>query len=267
MLTIGNKEYSEKQAANSLLNLMIKRWEWCKEQARKYLRKKEHDTFYKLTISYYTEELDDFEEFDEWHPISDQIIDQIHQDMLSYTEENGDFANEDERKEWIKDYCLTYGGFWNIDACRGDYYGICDIDLDNKRHAYEFIGFHFNSSEEGTIPKRTCQYATLTDEEYVEIVARMIQESGYSFDDMRFMQEKLHKRLCAELYYKGFNSAIIATELENDAKIIIDSVGGQENIPEWFTQDNIFVPYIIEFIFENKEEFAEQIEKLDGVPF
>lgn len=222
-----NKTYSEKGPAEVYVERMKERQHFCLESARNFLARKRVQKRYKVKV--YVPDVD-----------YDLKIVFTDEEEKKYLELAAQF-----RKEWEKDEDnrSTPWPEFRSDCFRAeeltidvDFFNkefpfpveIFDIDTDNPENVYAFDVKLFKYKNGECVDSK--EWVALTDEEYVEIVARQLDKPWYMVGALYFDCPDIYKKIMQETTYKGWESAVFMAELKDDAKAIMDETG--DKMPE-----------------------------------
>lgn len=231
---LNNQEFSDKEVANSIKAKKQERRQWCEQQAREYLAKKERRKYYHC--DYYVPEAD----ADSYLRLPQEILDEVQAAIQKDIEENGPIDKEHATE--------VYGDIIselniNVVEYLSEPYGYADlknIHFDDYIYCYSFRVKRFN--HEGNEVSDDSLIASLTDDEYIHVLTELLYAPHQlSFDGLRMALPEIGTKILNDVTSHLETSAIFLTEFNDDLDAILAPIGGRDNIPGAGLFDNPFV--------------------------
>ena len=229
MIEINGKQFSDKEVMAEYKKRTNEYRKWRLQKAIEFLQNKKRKKYYHCSV---VSDADD-EGFDTFMPLPDDIIarvralkEEIANDPQLKTDEERDDESQDRIDEIGQDIdtgndpMMANASFTNIDP---------DIYI----YLYHF-DLHFFNEKGSKNGKRVPVSSILTDEEYIELLAHLIDQPHCSFHHLAYLSPKLkaiHKKVDEDLHNLDFgvsdyfchdhDYAVLMTELREDANKLL----------------------------------------------
>ena len=221
-LIVGEKNYSDKELADAYRQQLKEYNDWCLQKVQKFFITKKTRKHYNADVY--------FPEVEEATEISLTV-----EEVAKYTE-----FEKEERAAFEKESDSQTEQDW-IDWLHESYYAarfLSDdkevelryVDLRHPINVYCFQVKHFSYEK----PKDICEDVVeiaLSDEQYICLVAKCMQESDFTMAKLLEFDPALYKHIVTKCTrpFSNQECAIFLTEAKEDAKAILQSAG--ENMP------------------------------------
>lgn len=197
---------------------------WCQAQARAFFCNKSITQRHKLECyipdMYATEECvlsaEDLKKYTDF----------TNHERELYMQQAGAF-DENEWDGWIHDAYLESGftiPIMNIDLPMDA--EVRYVDLQNTTNVYRVDIRAFSIKDMDKVGK-FYGYVALSDEEYITLLAECLNKSDYTTGDILTQYPDIYMKIMGGFYYMGEESAVFLTELYEDARKIMETVGDQ----------------------------------------
>ena len=235
-LYYNNQEFSDKEVADAIKAKYQERRQWCEQQAREYLAKKERHKYYHC--DYYVPEADD----NSYLRLPQEILDEVQAAIQKDIEENGPTDKEHATE--------VYGDIiseLNINVVEYlsepyEYADLKNIHFDDYIYCYRFRVKRFD--HEGNEVSDDNLIASLTDDEYIQALTELLYAPHQlSFDGLRRALPEVAVKIMNHVTSPFETSAIFLTEFNDDVDAILKPLGGRDNIPAAGLFDNPFVAF------------------------
>lgn len=231
---LNNQEFSDKEVADSIKAKKQQRRQWCEQQAREYLAKKERRKYYHC--DYYVPEAD----MDSYVRLPQDIVDRI-QKGLKEIADGAPYSYEGEADDLRHDMFLNM----EIDVCEylSEPYEsalLTNVHFDDYLYCYRFRVKRFD--HEGNEISNSHLIASLTDDEYIQVLTELLYAPHQiSFDGLRIALPGIGTKIMNDVTSHLETSAIFMTEFNDDVDAILRPIGGRDKIPAAGLFDNPFV--------------------------
>jgi len=230
MLKFGEnleKQMTEEEMAHAYLEWKEYRHDWCMKRAQEYLANKKVKRCWPFTIDF--EGIEYVEHF-ALSPKDEAIVRNTIQECVN----DSQMTKEQLAKENELADPLTYCGVdWEQYLERDEWTWtqkarIIDVDWDAKTAFYEFtIHTSYEDSDQLVVKKKNI---VLTDEQYIQIVAMLLDDPKLDFSDLLFKDEELYKLIAKEQFISGAGVSVFMTELRKDAQCILETANSEQAI-------------------------------------
>jgi len=220
-LTVGEKNYSDKELADAYRQQLKVYNDWCLEEARKFFNAKNIDKHYKADIFF-----PEVEKTVEISLTDEQLAAyaKFEKEERTIFEEESDSKTEQDWIEWLHNAYFDAG--FHLDKNTELRY----VDLHHPINVYRFTvkHFHYDKPEEMHIDEMEI---ALSDEQYISLVAKCMQESDFTMAKLLEFDPEMYKHIVNECTrpIRNRECAIFLTEAKEDANAILKSAG--ENMP------------------------------------
>ena len=231
---LNNQKFSDKEVADSIKAEKQERRQWCEQQAREYLAKKERRKYYHC--DYYIPESDQ----EGYFRLPQETVERIQQGLKEIAD-NAPYSYEGEADD------LRHDMFLNMDIDVLDYLGepyeyayLTNVHLDDYIYCYRFRVKRFD--HEGNEISDSNFVASLTDDEYIQVLTELLYAPHQlSFDGLRRALPEIGTKIMNNITSHLETSAIFLSEFNDDIDAILAPIGGRDNIPGAGLFDNPFV--------------------------
>ena len=229
MLEINGKEYSDEMIAQ-LHNKHAKAYrQWRLQKATEFLQNKKRVKYYHCEAFFEPDTENDF-----YIPLPDEIVARVRA-LKEEIARNPELKTDEERADEFRDRVYEIGYDIDEDITRygGSEWVYTDINPDDYLYGYNFA-LHLFDWEGAKGGKRFPATVALTDEEYVELLAHLLDKPECSFNHLACCSAKLkaiHKKVSEDLHHREFgigdyccydhDYAVLMTELREDARKLI----------------------------------------------
>jgi hypothetical protein len=197
---------------------------WCQAQARAFFENKSitqrHQLECYIPDMYATEErvlsAEDLKKYTDF----------TNHERELYMQYAGRF-DEAEWDEWLRDAYLESGftiPIMNIDMPMDA--EVHYVDLQNTTNVYRVDIRAFSIKDKDKFGK-FYGYVALSDEEYITLLAECLNKSDYTTGDILTHHPDIYLKIMGSFYYMGEEKAVFLTELYEDARKIMETVGDQ----------------------------------------
>ncbi len=228
MLEINGKEYSDEMIAN-LHNKRVKEYaKWRRQKAAEFLQTKKRTKYYHCEALFDPDYENDF-----YIPLPDKIVARVRA-LKEEIANDPELKTEEDRADEFRDRVYEIGNDIDVDITNfgGSEWVYTNIDIDDFVHEYNFDIHYFDWKGEKNGKQVQCS-VILSDEEYIELLAQLLDMPECSFNHLAYLSPKLkaiHKKLSDNLhhrswltYYPGYEHdyAVLMTELRTDARQLV----------------------------------------------
>ncbi len=244
--TINDKDYSDKEMYNAIQATKQERRQWCQQQAREFLEKKERQKYYHCW--YLVPEVED----DSYIRLSQEDVDCI-QKAIKENEEKGlsEAEADEERREVIHSLQIDLSSYIYDPY---EYADLTDVHFDDFIYCYGFRVKLFDN--EGNETSTTNKKTRLSDDEYIQILTELLYTpQQLSFEGLRRILPELCTKIMNDITEPHETAAVFMTEFNADVEAILKPIGGRDSIPGSAMFNNPF--------FAIAEHLAERNDKGD----
>ena len=228
-LKIKDREFSDEEVLAQFKKRTAEYRKWRLQKAAEFLQNKKRNKCYHCGV---VSEADD-EGFDIFMPIPDDIIARVR--ALNEEIANDPELETDEDREAVYHDRIDEIGMdiepGNDPMMNGASFTL--IEPDNYIYLYHF-DLHIFGEKENKNGQRLSATSSLTDDEYVELLAHLIDQPHCSFHHLAYLSPKLkaiHKKVDEDIHNLDFgvgyyvchdhDYAVLMTELRNDANLLL----------------------------------------------
>lgn len=249
-LIINDKEFSDEEVLAEYEKRSAEYLEWRRQKATEFLKNKSRWELYYCEI-----EEETGAEHSYYIPLSDDIINRV-QELKESIANDPELKTDKGRADVFRE-CITEIGYdIEVDGpMPGEYY-YTNIDIDDVIYTYRF-DIHLLDWEGNADGRTFPTSAKLTDEEYIDLLALLLDQPDCSFQHLAYLEPKykaIYDKVIHCLHDYEFNVfytycheydyAIRMTELRTDAKLLLEQLKkNNDEYPykEFLDKDNIFV--------------------------
>ena len=229
MLEINGKEYSDEMIAN-LRNKRVKEYaKWRRQKAAEFLQNKKRTKYYHCEALFDPDYENDF-----YIPLPDEIIARVRA-LKEEIANDPELKTEEDRADEFRDRVYEIGNDIDVDITvfGGSEWMYTNINIDDYVYEYNF-DLHFFDWEGAKNGKLVHCIVSLTDEEYIALLAQLMDKSECSFNQLPYLGPKLkaiHKKVSESLHHRDFGAgwfpchehdyAVLMTELRKDARQLV----------------------------------------------
>ena len=229
MLEINGKEYSDEMIAN-LRNKRVKEYaKWRRQKAAEFLQNKKRTKYYHCEALFDPDYENDF-----YIPLPDEIIARVRA-LKEEIANDPELKTEEDRADEFRDRVYEIGNDIDVDITNfgGSEWMYTDIDIDDYVYEYNF-DLNFFDWEGAKNGKLVHCIVSLTDEEYIALLAQLMDKSECSFNQLPYLGPKLkaiHKKVSESLHHRDFGAgwfpcyehdyAVLMNELRKDARQLV----------------------------------------------
>ncbi len=225
-LYYNNQEFSDKEVADAIKAKYQERRQWCEQQAREHLAKKERRKYYRCT--YFVPEV----EMQKYIALPAEQEEQLRAAMNQQIADGFD----PDLHDILLDMAIT------VNENDGPEGVLTDIDFDDFIYCYRFRVKRFD--HEGNEVSDDNLIASLTDDEYIQVLTELLYSpKPLSFDGLRRALPEVAVKIMNDVTSPFETSAIFLTEFNDDVDAILKPLGGRDNIPAAGLFDNPFVAF------------------------
>lgn len=228
-LKINNRELSDEEVLAQFKKRTAEYRKWRMQKAAEFLQNKKRAKHYHC----YTIETETSVEDEYYIALSDDIIARVRA-LKEEINNNPELKTDEDRADEFSDRVCEIGyDIQNVPQPWPDDNIFTNIDLDDYLYYYRF-DIHFFGEKENKNGQRLHASASLTDEEYIELLAHLIDQPHCSFHHLAYLSPKLkaiHKKVDEDLHDIDFgvsdyfchdhDYAVLMTELRDDANLLL----------------------------------------------
>ena len=229
MIEINGKQFSDEQVMAEYKKRTSEYRKWRLQKAAEFLQNKKREKCYHC----YTIETETSVEDDFFIPLADDIVARVRA-LKEEISNNPKLTDDDDRADFFSDHIAEIGyEIKNVPEPWPDDNVFTNIDLDDYIYLYHF-DLHFFNEKGNKNGERMLATSSLTDEEYVELLAHLIDQPHCSFHHLAYLSPKLkaiHKKVDEDLHNLDFgvsdyfchdhDYAVLMTELREDANKLL----------------------------------------------
>jgi len=225
MLEINGKQYSDEEVAQVAKECVAGYLEWRKQHATEFLKNKKRTKHYHCEAFFDPDSVNDF-----YIPLTDNVINRVRAAQRDVANDPT-CEDDDDRDDLLKDKIAEIGCDIDVDITPygGSEWFYTSINPDDFIYVYRFDIQSVNTK--GEPDERITASVALTDEEYISLLAFLMDKPKNSFHTLLCMEEKMrriHSKVMAEaLNYYHLNThdfAVIMTEAREDAQLILEQL-------------------------------------------
>ena len=220
-----NHEFSDEEIMAEYKKRTNEYRKWRLQKAAEFLQHKKRNKYYHCVIWD-----DDATDYEYYLPLPDKMVARVR--AMKEEIANNPKLDADDREDEYRDRIAEIGQDYEVGATLWPAEGVFhDIDIDNYIYLYRFDIHIFGENKNG---KRLPATSNLTDEEYVELLAHLIDQPHCSFHHLAYLSPKLkaiHKKVDEDLHNLDFGMgdylchdhdyAVLMTELREDANKLL----------------------------------------------
>ena len=220
----NDQEFSDKEVADAIKAKKQERRQWCEQQAREHLAKKERRKYY--LCDYYVPEAD----LEGYFRLPQETVDRILQGLKEIADK-APYDYEGEADDLRHDMFLNM----NIDVLEYldepyEYGYLTDVHFDNYIYCYRFRVKRYGSEDDEA--SVITAGARLTDDEYIQVLTELLYAPRQlSFDGLRIALPEIGTKILNDVTSPFETSAIFMTEFNADVDAILKPIGGRDHIP------------------------------------
>lgn len=228
---IDFKPLSDEQRVREFLTRASDKMQWCREKAAEFLKNHPRRKFYRLAYDLRGER-------ETYVCLSDEDIKRIQDLEAEEIAQNGPFAGADERREFFSDTLddlIDWSHYLKEDRPlffndEGEQTHIIDIDLGDFIFCAEFTKKQpvWYKKDKQNLLDESCNIS-LTDEEWIELVAYRLFDPKMTFQDLRELDKALYDRIEASVYTPHECHLIYMTEVNEVADAIVKGNANDEH--------------------------------------
>lgn len=275
MLEINGKQFSDELIMAEYMKRSDEYLEWRQQKAAEFLQNKKRKKCYHC----YTVETETSVEDDFFIPLSDDIINRVRA-LKEEIKNDPELKDDDDRADEFSDRIYEIGyDIENVPQPWPDDNIFTNIDLDDYIYLYHFDIhlFDWEGNANGQLFPAT---ADLTDEEYIDLLAYLIDQPNCSFQHLAHLSPKfkaIYDKVSNYLHNYSFgvleafchehDYAIRMTELRNDAQTLLKQLKKKkEKYPYLNFLKDFFVNLSIMMMKRNANKLSPQNESNDSAP-
>lgn len=229
MIEINGKQFSDEEIMAEYRKRSDEYHEWRQQRAEEFLQNKKRDKCYHC----YTIEIETSAEDDFFIPLADDIVARVRA-LKEEISNNPDLTDDDDRDDFFSERIAEIGyEIKNVPEPWPDDNIFTNIDLDDHIYLYHFDIhlFDWKGDANGRLFPAT---ADLTDEEYIDLLAFLIDQPDCSFQHLAHLSQKfkaIYDKVSDYLHNYDFHVAkpfchehdyaIRMTELRDDARTLL----------------------------------------------
>lgn len=229
MIEINGKQFSDKQVMAEYKKRTSEYRKWRLQKATEFLHNKKRGKYYHCSVVSDADE----EGFDTFMPLPNDIIARVRA-LKEEIANDPQLKTDEERDDVFHDRIDEIGQ--DIDTGNDPMMAnasFTNIDPDTYIYLYHF-DLHFFNEKESKNGQRVPASTLLTDEEYIELLAHLIDQPHCSFHHLAYLSPKLkaiHKKVDEDLHNLDFgvcdyfchdhDYAVLMTELREDANKLL----------------------------------------------
>jgi len=229
MIEINGKQFSDEEIMAEYRKRSDEYHEWRQQRAEEFLQNKKRDKCYHC----YTIEIETSAEDDFFIPLADDIVARVRA-LKEEISNNPDLTDDDDRDDFFSERIAEIGyEIKNVPEPWPDDNIFTNIDLDDYIYLYHFDIhlFDWKGDANGRLFPAT---ADLTDEEYIDLLAFLIDQPDCSFQHLAHLSQKfkaIYDKVSDYLHNYDFHVAkpfchehdyaIRMTELRDDARTLL----------------------------------------------
>lgn len=254
MYKIGDKEYKDEEVGLAYWEQVKTRMESCRRIAEETLQTMNREAFYRIDYRVDPGIETVYANF------SDEEYRIIKQELEDDIALNGEFKNEDERKDFFREAAFEWKVNWRYYIPDEDWHWaggdpeIYDVDLEDIRYFCAFRVTYIKGGNDEEKSKKIINIE-LSEEDYINLLASRLFDSRLCFSDLHNLNPELWGRIDAMARTAHCDYYVEMKKINEAAKNVMESNEEYKGLPK--LDDNIFSAMMITEVLKHKDKYNE----------